>query len=191
MPNIVELECSCGTVKGNITVAPKSFFHVHCLCSDCQAFATHLNNADKILDEHGGSELFQTYPDLMEITEGQDKIGGLQLKPKGLYRWYTTCCNMPLANTMSSSNIPFVGVSVKLMKFVNEQEKLDAIGPVTLKAFGKSAIGEMPKDTHPKFPLSFMPKMLRFMFWGMFKKRNNPSPFFNGKEPITALKLVP
>jgi hypothetical protein len=124
MSNIVQLECSCGAVKGTINVVPKCYFHVHCLCSDCQAFAAHLNNEDKILDEHGGSELFQTYPDLMTITEGHDKIGGVQLTQKGLYRWHTTCCNMPLANTMSSSKMPFIGVSVKLMKFAIKQEKL-------------------------------------------------------------------
>ena len=184
MSNIVELECLCGTVKGKIKVVPRSFFHVHCLCCDCQKFASHLNNEENILDEHGGSELFQTYPDFMEITEGQDKICGVQLRHKGLYRWHTTCCNMPLANTMNSSKIPFVGVSVKLMKFANEQEKIETLGPVTMKAFGKYSIGEMPKDAHPRFPILFMPKILGFMLKGMLRKKNSPSPFFNGKEPV-------
>ncbi len=77
VPNIAELECLCGAVKGNIKVVPGSFFYVHCLCCDCQKFATHLNNKENILDEHGGSELYQTYPDFMKITEGQDKIRGI------------------------------------------------------------------------------------------------------------------
>ena len=153
MSNIVALECLCGTVKGKIKVVPESFFHVHCLCCDCQSFASHLNNKEKILYKHGGSELFQTYPAFMEISEGQDKIGCVQLRDKGLYRWHTTCCNMPLANTMNSSKFPFVGVSVKLMKFASEQEKMETLGPVTMKAFGKYSIGEMPKDAHPKFPI--------------------------------------
>lgn len=38
----------------------------------------------------------------MIITEGQNKIKGMQLGSKGLYRWHTTCCNMPLANTMKA-----------------------------------------------------------------------------------------
>ena len=42
MSNIVELECLCGTVKGNIEVVPGAFFYVHCLCFDCQTFASHL-----------------------------------------------------------------------------------------------------------------------------------------------------
>ncbi len=190
MSNIIELECLCGAVKGNIRVVPGSFFHVHCLCCDCQKFATHLENKANILDEHGGSELFQTYPEFMKITEGQDNISAVQLKDKGIYRWHTTCCNMPLANTMNSAKIPFVGVSVKLMKFSNEQEKIDALGPVILKAFGRHSIGEMPKDAHAKFPLSFMPKIIGFMLKGIFMKKNIPSPFFNGKETVAKVEAL-
>lgn len=190
MSIIVPLECLCGTVKGKLDVVPGSFFHVHCLCCDCQNFASHLNNKENILDEHGGSELFQTYPAFMEISEGQDKIGCVQLRDKGLYRWHTTCCNMPLANTMGSSKAPFVGVSVKLIKFASEQQKIETLGPVTMKAFGKYSIGEMPKDAHLKFPISYMPKILGFMLKGMFGKKHSPSPFFNGKEPVAKIKVL-
>ena len=189
MSNTVSLACSCGTVKGKLNVVSKSFFHIHCLCCDCQRFASYLNNKEKILDKHGGSEIFQTYPAFMDISEGQDKIACVQLREKGLYRWHTTCCNMPLANTMNSSTIPFVGVSVKLMQFANEREKMDILGPVMLKAFGQYSVGELPKGAHPRFPISFMPKMLGFMLKGMFKKKNNPSPFFSGKEPVAKVNV--
>lgn len=184
MSKVVPLECMCGKVKGQLDVVPGSFFHVHCLCCDCQSFAAHLNNSEKILDQHGGSELVQTYPAYMSISEGQDNIGCVQLRGKGLYRWHTTCCNMPLSNTMTSSKVPFVGISAKLMKFANEQEKMDVLGPVTMKAFGKYSIGAMPEDAHARFPLSFMPKIMGFMIKGMLKKKNQPSPFFNGEEPV-------
>lgn len=190
MSEIVSLKCYCGTVKGKLKVVKGSFFHVHCLCCDCQKFASHLNNKEDILDEHGGSELLQTYPAFMEITEGKDKINCVQLQDKGLYRWHTSCCNMPLANTMNSSKVPFVGVSVKLMQFDSEQEKSRILGPITMKAFGKYSIGEMPKDTHPKFPISYMPKILGFMLRGMFKKKNTPSPFFNGNEPVSKVRVL-
>lgn len=190
MSTIVHLKCRCGTVKGKLNVVPGSFFYVHCLCCDCQSFASHLNNKENILDEHGGSELIQTYPAFMEITEGQDKMSCVQLRSKGLYRWYTTCCNMPLANTMSSSRVPFVGVSAKLMQFSNEQEKREVLGPITMKAFGKYSIGEMPKDAHPRFPVSYMPKILSFMLKGMLGKKNCPSPFFNGREPVARVDVL-
>ena len=190
MSTIVDLSCRCGMVKGKLSVVDGSFFHVHCLCCDCQSFASYLNNEENILDEHGGTELFQTYPVHMEITKGQENIGCVQLREKGLYRWHTTCCNMPLANTMNSSKIPFVGVSAKLIQFSDEREKLKVLGPVTMKAFGKYAKGEIPKDTHFKFPLSYMPKIISFMLKGMLGKKNYPSPFFKGGEPIAKAKIL-
>ena len=191
MTNIIELECSCGTIKGKIEIIPKSFFHVHYLCCDCQKFAAHLNNAENILDEHGGTELVQTYPSHMKITTGVDNISAVQLHDKGLFRWYSKCCNMPLANTMSSAKIPFVGVPVSFMKFASKQEKIETLGPVIMKAFGKYSIGEMPKDVHPRFPMSFMPKIMGFMLKGVLGKKSSPSPFFNGNEPVSKINTLP
>ena len=57
--------------------------------------------------------------------------------------------------------------------------------------FGKYSIGEMPKDAHAKFPLSFMPKIIAFMLKGIISKKNSPSPFFSGKAPIVAVKQLP
>ncbi|MFT7559758.1 MAG: hypothetical protein ACI93R_001673 [Flavobacteriales bacterium] len=189
MSKIVNLKCLCGAVKGKLNVVPGSFFHVHCLCCDCQSYASHLDNSRNIVDEHGGSELFQTYPAFMEITEGNKNISCTQFGKKGLYRWHTSCCNMPLANTMSSSKIPFVGVSVKLMQFDSEQEKVEILGPVTMKAFGKYSIGDMPVDAHAKFPISFMPKILGFMLKGMLGRKNKPSPFFTGGVPVAKVHV--
>lgn len=186
----VNLQCLCREVKGALDVVPGAFFHVHCLCCDCQNFASHLGNKDKILDDHGGTELFQTYPAFMKITEGQDNIACVRLCEKGIFRWHTTCCNMPLGNTMTSSKVPFVGVSVKLMQFSSEEEKQKTLGPVIMKAFGKYSVGEMQEGVHPRFPMSFMPKVLAFMIKGLFKKMHNPSPFFNGKEPVAEIKTL-
>jgi len=190
MSKIINIECSCGKVQGEIAVVKNDFFHVHCLCCDCQNFASHLNNQDKILDKHGGTELFQTFPEYLTITKGNENIGCVQHNSKGIYRWHTNCCNMPIANTMTNAKMPFIGVSVKLMKFENEQEKYNSLGPITMKAFGKYAIGEMPKDTHPTFPLSFMPKILGFMIKGYLKKKYTPSVFFSNGKPITEAKII-
>ena len=75
MSNVINLSCTCGTVKGKLKVVDGSFLRIHCLCCDCQSFASYLGNEENILDEHGGTELFQTYPAYMEITEGQYFIG--------------------------------------------------------------------------------------------------------------------
>ncbi len=190
MSNTVHLSCKCGAVQGTLVVVSGEYFHVHCLCCDCQKFAAYLKNEGGILDEHGGTELFQTYPIHMKITEGQEHIDCVQLHEKGLYRWHTTCCSMPLANTMTSPKIPFVGISAKLMQFESEQEKLKILGPITLKAFGKYAKGEMPKDAHTKFPVSFIPKIIGFMLKGLLGRRQTPSPFFKGEKPVATPKVL-
>ena len=46
------------------------------------------------------------------FVQGQDRIVGLRLTTKGLFRWYTRCCHTPVGNTVSAS-IPFVGVAVQ------------------------------------------------------------------------------
>lgn len=190
MTNTVHLRCACGAVEGELKVVEGAYFHVQCLCCDCQRFAAHLNNGPSILDEHGGTELFQTYPAHIQITGGQQNIGCVQLSEKGLYRWHTTCCNMPVANTMRSPKTPFVGISVKLMQFADEQQKLATLGPITMKAFGRYAKGAMPPDAHVKFPLSYMPKIIGFMLKGMLGKKNIPSPFFKDGQPVAAPLLL-
>ncbi|MGJ8679542.1 DUF6151 family protein [Paraglaciecola sp.] len=191
MSHTVNLKCYCGSLKGTLEVVPKSFFHVHCLCCDCQKFAAHLGNQERILDEHGGSELFQTYPAYFKISEGAEHLRCATLTPKGIYRWHTACCNMPVANTMTSAAMPFVGVSVKLMQFSDETEKQKVLGPVTLKAFGKYAIQGTPADTHPTFPRTFLPKIIWFMLKGFLGKKSKPSSLFKGNAPITKPYLLP
>lgn len=190
MTTTVPLGCKCGSVKGTIQIVPKQFFHVQCLCCDCQNFSGHLGCSTEILDEFGGSDLLQTYPSAMQITQGQSNIGAVRLSGKGLFRWHTTCCDMPIANTMASSKIPFVGVFVNFMAFSSEQEKLDVLGPITIKAFGKYAIGDKPEDVHVKFPLSYMPKIIGFMLKGLLLKKSSPSPFFKHDKPAVEAKVV-
>lgn len=190
MVSKVALACACGAVKGELNVVAGDYFHVHCLCCDCQRYAEHLGNQAAMLDEYGATELFQTYPAYMKITQGHEYIQAVQLTPKGIYRWHTRCCQMPVANTVKSAGVPFVGVSVAFMQFASEQEKLAVLGPVTLKAFGKYAKGKMPEDAHPRFPLSFMPKILGFMIKGRLTGKHKPSPFFNATNPVAPVRTL-
>lgn len=189
----VNLKCGCGQVTGELSIVPHSYFHVQCLCCDCQNLARYLDQEDKILDQYGATELFQTYPSHMQITKGEENISCLQLQEKGLYRWYTQCCNTPIGNTMTSPKVPFIGIPVNFMRFSDEAEKNAVLGPITLKAFGKYALGgesKMPAGAHAKFPLSFMPKILGFMFKGFIGKKQIPSAFFKEGKPITQVKVI-
>ena len=187
----VDLECFCGALKGELQiVSNKKSFHVHCLCKDCQNFASYLENEDKILDQYGGSELFQTYPAYMKITKGKENLACVQLKENSLLRWYTSCCNTPVANTMTSAKMPFIGLSIKLMKFSSEKDKSRILGPVIVKAFGRSARGEKPQDAHDTFPKSFMPRIIKFMIMGFLGSKFKPSTFFEEGKSVVKPKVL-
>lgn len=190
MSDAIDLKCLCGAVTGLLQLVPGSFFHVQCLCCDCQQFAAYLHNAANILDEHGASELVQTYPSYMTISSGHEHMACMQLRENGLYRWHTTCCHMPLANTMTSAKMPFVGISAKLLRFASDAQRQAHLGPIALKAFGKYAVGTMPADAHPTFPLSFAPRMTWFMLKGMLTGKHTPSPFFRSGSPVVKASLA-
>ena len=105
----VPLRCRCGRVQGMATdVSPKTGNHIVCYCDDCQAYAHHLGRTD-LLDPQGGSDIVQVAPASLSFDLGADRIVGLRLSPKGLYRWYASCCNTPLGNTLGPG-LPFVGI---------------------------------------------------------------------------------
>lgn len=56
----LHLACQCGKVKGVAKkVSHRSGLHVRCFCDDCQAFAKYLEPSGALLDEYGGSEIYQ------------------------------------------------------------------------------------------------------------------------------------
>jgi Family of unknown function (DUF6151) len=96
MAGQVEVRCRCGEVRGIVTdPSPQTVNRVICYCDDCQAYAHQLGRAD-LLNAKGGSDIIQLAPAALSFTKGQDRIAGLRLTPKGLYRWYTRCCNTPV-----------------------------------------------------------------------------------------------
>src|SRR5215831_10649790 len=107
-----ELRCRCGKVRGRVAdPSPRTVNRVVCYCDDCQAFAHRLGRAD-LLNTQGGSDIVQVAPAALTFVQGQDRIVGLRLTPKGLYRWHTSCCNTPVGNTLGPA-VPFVGIPVQ------------------------------------------------------------------------------
>lgn len=100
MHNTAMLSCSCREVRGLVTgVAPNTVNRVVCYCDDCQAFLHELDRAD-LLNDQGGTDVVQLAPASLSFIQGKERIVGLRLTPRGLYRWYASCCRMPLGNTL-------------------------------------------------------------------------------------------
>lgn len=122
-------------------VSSKSGSRVVCYCKDCQAGA-HVLGADHVMNERGGTDIFQTVPSHIEITQGQDHLACLRLSPKGLMRWYADCCDTPMFNTLPTPKLVFAGVVN-----ANLQGETAALGPVVAVNKGDCAApGEPIKD---------------------------------------------
>ncbi len=186
----VELSCRCGQVKGVAkSVDPAEGTRVVCYCKDCQAFA-HALAADKaVLDEHGGTDIYQLPPARVEIRQGQDQLRCLRLTEKGLFRWYAGCCNTPIANTVSAG-IPVVGL---IHGFVADPAVAHArLGPVRAYVNTGSAIGPLPESiTRKSSTLRYVLKIVRKMLVWKLTGQGRPSPFFDDKgHPVSEPKIL-
>jgi hypothetical protein len=124
----MNLRCQCGAVKGFVT-NPAKANRVICYCNDCQAFAYFLKREKDVLDERGGSDVIQTLPKYVTITQGIEKLACMRLTEKGLVRWYASCCNTAIGNTMATPKMSFVGLVHTCL--ASEEHSLDEVfGPV-------------------------------------------------------------
>ena len=187
MSGEIELRCRCGEVRGTITGASsRTVNRVTCYCDDCQAFAHQLGRAD-LLNEKGGSDVVQVAPATLRFTQGQDRIAGVRLSPKGLYRWHTTCCNTPVGNTLSPA-VPFVGLIAQTFDVPHLD---DVVGPPTGAIQGKFAVGEAPAGStglNLSLILGAIGKVLGWRLGGKIW----PHPFFarETKAPIYPITVI-
>jgi hypothetical protein len=110
------LECRCKKVIGEMDWSPGRGNNIICFCDDCQTFAFFLDPSGENLTSNGGSEIVQVTPSRVVFKEGKEHIKCLKLGPKGLIRWYTSCCKTPIANTINLK-MPFYGVYHHLINF--------------------------------------------------------------------------
>jgi len=157
------IQCECGSLVGEIH--PKATFtRVVCYCRDCQAFAHFLGKENEALDPRGGTEVAQTVPRLIEWKEGLDNLACMRLSPKGLMRWYASCCNTPIGNTMENTKISFVGLTRPCWKLEGTTPD-EAFGPLRAVVNTQHAKGNPPPKSY-----GVLGVILRFVF-RLFKER--------------------
>lgn len=144
MPRDLPIRCSCGTLQGVAhEVAPDAGNHAVCYCDDCQAFAHFLGRAADILDPHGGTEIFQMSPAQIALIAGTERLACMRLSPRGLCRWYASCCNTPIGNTLATGGIPFVGLIHRCIERPGDDPTLEkSLGPVR-RVFTKFSTGDV------------------------------------------------
>lgn len=169
----VEISCNCGAFQAKLAgISPKTANHLICYCTDCQAFARHLNQAEHYLDASGGTAIFQTLPANITVTKGVEHIAALRLSPKGLIRWHTNCCNTPIVNTLGSAKFSFAGVMAR-----NVTKGAEQLGPVSFHSNIEDALPPAPQ------PLGNRRVLVARILWRAFKSRLSgawrKTPFFD------------
>jgi hypothetical protein len=169
------LQCRCGTIKGFVG-APRTANRAVCYCLDCQAFAHFLGRANDVLDERGGSDIIQVLPKHVTFLQGMEALACMRLTPKGLLRWYASCCNTPVGNTLATHKVPFVGLLHSCLEDPDSSLD-DAFGPVGAVLNTGGASGE-PKPRSVglgRTGLWFITTVLKARINGDYRQ----TPFFN------------
>jgi hypothetical protein len=189
MSKDAELHCRGGEVHGRVANASaESVNRMICYCDDCQAFLHQLGRAD-LLDAQGGTDIVQVAPTTLSFDRGNERIVGLRLTPKGLYRWYTTCCETPMGNTLAPA-IPFVGIVAQAFEG-DLQRTDDLFGKPRGAIQGKYAIGDAPEGS-TRLDLRLLTRALRMILGWRIRGRTWPHPYFDlatrsPNRPVTTL----
>ena len=169
----MQLRCRCGAVRGEMDTR-RAYARATCYCKDCRAFARFLGQPE-VLDASGGVDIVATAPAAVRFTSGSEHVACMSLSPKGLLRWYASCCGTPLGNTPRDPKVPYAGLMTAC--FDASPQALDA-------AFGPRGriVLNSPSATAPvrATPLAFLTGGLR-IFTGLIGarlRRERSSPFF-------------
>ncbi|KUJ85605.1 hypothetical protein AVO45_01020 [Ruegeria marisrubri] len=122
----LKFSCDCGQLSGYITErGVRTGTHVCCFCPDCRAAELYFGQPDPAPDP---VDIFQLSPDAIVIEKGKENLALMRLGPNGVFRWYASCCNAPIANTLKTPKLPFAGI---IAKRIADPEPL---GPIVTKA---------------------------------------------------------
>lgn len=177
----MQIECTCGEVKAQVKNLPKaSPGRLICYCDDCQNFLKSIGK-ENLLDYAGGTEIIPVYPKNFEITSGKEQLKCLRLSPKGLFRWYSSCCNTPFGNVQPG--FPWLGLTSIVFKNTDLEK---TFGPIRSRVCGKFATNTPPKGASDNFKLRDIFVVAPFLLKGFLFKKFKPSPYFksDGKTPI-------
>lgn len=166
--------------------SPSTVTRIVCYCDDCQAFLHHLGRRE-FMDEQGGSDIVQIAPAALSFQRGTEQIAAVRLSPKGLFRWYATCCKTPLGNTLTPA-VPFIGILTPAFVSANPDE---LFGKPLGSILGKFAVGEPPEGS-TKLNLRLLGRAGRNILGWKLKGRAWPHPYFNQstREPAHPVTIL-
>lgn len=190
------VKCKCGVFCARID--DKALHNrLVCYCTDCRAYAHFLRRADEVLDSQGGTEIIHLAQSRLRFVQGENNLAAVRLSETGMVRWYASCCNTAVGNTMADPKMAFVG----LIHACLDRSKMD-------KDFG-SHVALLNTDTAlgaPKPRQRGLPGVIARIMWLIITNRVSgryrQSPLFNpsglpivtpqvlGAEELASLKSI-
>ena len=169
--------CDCGTLRGELHVAPRSGSLVACHCADCRATARFHGRP---WDPAQGQRVWHTTPDHVRILTGADRLAAIRVSPKGFLRWHASCCGTPLGASTDGPAVPFCGLRTACLD-------TDApLGPVVAAAYVNAGVG---KTRHRAFGRIVRGVVLRALVARLGFRRGNP--FLNADgQPIGPIHVL-
>ncbi len=184
----MEIQCECGKFKAELTKFPANTAgRLRCYCDDCQAYLHHLKRAD-LLDANGGTEVIPVYPRDFKILQGKELLRCTRLHEQGMFRFSTTCCNTPVANT--DLKRPWIGTHRRVFT-ARDPGQLDGLfGTVRASIMGKFAHGTLPAGVPESFDLKGLRAVAPFLLKGILSGAKRPSPFFENETPVGPVHVL-
>lgn len=184
----MKFSCRCGNLRGEIE-RPEELrgLRIICMCKDCQKYAHTLGNTENILDKNGGLEVVPVFPKLLKISSGNDYLKSLKLTAETkTFRWYASCCNSPLANSLSGKE-GYIGLITQRLS----PKDRESLGPVFARANGESGIPPIPEGTSKKFPVKWIFVTIYLIARGYLKGWKKPHPFFDeNNKPFAEPEII-
>lgn len=97
------------------------------------------------MDAQGGTDVIQTRPANVTFTQGRDVLACMRLTEKGLLRWYPTCCNTPVGDTLADFRVSFVGLVHTCLEGGGGSVD-DSFGPIRAHVNTMSTKGKVPSS---------------------------------------------
>jgi len=170
----MQLRCRCGAVRGEMET-DRAYVRATCYCKDCRAFA-HFLGQPGVLDAAGGTDVVATAPAAVRFTAGTEHVVCMSLSPKGMLRWYASCCRTPLGNTPRDPKVFYAGMVTAF--FDAAPQAVDAaFGPRDRIVLNTGSATAPVRTT----PLAFVTGGLRILagILGARLRRERTSPFFD------------
>jgi hypothetical protein len=182
----IALRCRCGKLRGQVDETRVAARAV-CYCKDCQAYGHFLGSG--VLDEAGGTEVAATLPAAVRFDAGLEHLACMSLSPKGLYRWYASCCRTPVGATPRDPRTSYIGL-VRACLDAPDAELERTLGPLRCRTQTATATKPVASSglstAWVVFKVGTM--MLKARLGGGY--RNNPFFRPHSDEPVKPVQVL-